>query len=86
MACMQVHSSTKQRTVDPAALLRLKQVLELVPVCASTWWAGIKAGRFPSPVKLGPATTCWRASEILALIDSVSQARPQGGEDEKNDR
>jgi len=83
---MQVHFSTKRQTVDPAALLRLKQVLELVPVSASSWWAGVKAGRFPCPVKLGPATTCWRASEILGLIDSVSQARPQRGEDEKNVR
>jgi prophage regulatory protein len=77
---------TPTKDINPAALLRLPQVLALVPVCASTWWAGVKSGRFPRPVKLGPHTTCWRLSEILALIDSVSQARPAGGKDEKNDR
>lgn len=40
----------------------------LMPVCKSTWWAGVKAGRFPAPVKLGPRTTVWRVEDIRALI------------------
>lgn len=55
--------------VDPQSLLRLRQVLKLVPIGASTWWAGVRTGRFPKPVKLGPRTTAWRASEVLALIE-----------------
>jgi prophage regulatory protein len=31
-----------------------------IPVSKSTWWAGIKDGRFPKPVKLGPRITAWR--------------------------
>lgn len=49
-------------------LLRLKQVLEIIPVSKSTWWAGVKTGRFPQPRKLGPRTTVWRESEIRELI------------------
>ncbi|MGO9605458.1 MAG: helix-turn-helix transcriptional regulator [Candidatus Binataceae bacterium] len=60
--------------VDPAGLLRLRHVLRLVPVCASTWWAGVRSGRFPAPVKLGPRTTAWRASDILTLINSLPSA------------
>lgn len=48
--------------------LRLPEVLALIPVSKSTWWAGIKDGRFPAPVKLGPRTTAWRAEDIRALI------------------
>ena len=59
--------------VDPRALLRLKQVLRLCPIGASTWWDGVRSGRFPKPVKLGPRTTAWRASDVLALIDSLPQ-------------
>jgi prophage regulatory protein len=81
MSCMQVHYSAKQQSVDPAALLRLKQVLELVPVCASSWWAGVKSGRFPRPVKLGRRTTCWRASDVLALIERA--AAGEGGNDRR---
>jgi len=50
-------------------LLRLKQVLELIPVAPSTWWLGVKEGRFPQPVKLGPRTTAWRESEIRKLLE-----------------
>ena len=50
-------------------LLRLPQVLELIPVGRSTWWLGVKEGRFPQPVKLGPRTTAWRESEILPLME-----------------
>lgn len=39
-----------------------------IPVSKSTWWAGIKAGKFPKPVKLGPRTTAWRVQDIRALI------------------
>jgi len=43
----------------------------VVPVCKSTWWAGVKSGRFPSPVKLGPRTTAWRVEDIRALIKAI---------------
>jgi prophage regulatory protein len=41
----------------------------IIPVAKSTWWAGVKDGRFPKPVKLGPRTTAWRVEDIRALID-----------------
>ena len=48
--------------------LRLPQVLRIIPVSPSTWWAGVKSGRFPKPFKLGPRTTCWRSEDIYKLI------------------
>ncbi|HBG06914.1 MAG: hypothetical protein A2075_12515 [Geobacteraceae bacterium GWC2_58_44] len=50
-------------------LLRLSKVLQLIPVGKSTWWAGVKSGRFPKPVKLGPRTTCWYWQDIQPLIE-----------------
>lgn len=42
----------------------------LIPVSKSTWWAGVKSGRFPQPTKvLGPRITVWRVEDIRALID-----------------
>lgn len=49
-------------------LLRLPQVLELVPVSRASWWAGVKCGRYPKSVKLGPRTTAWRLSDIMRVI------------------
>ncbi|WP_336491297.1 helix-turn-helix transcriptional regulator [Methylobacterium nigriterrae] len=40
-----------------------------IPVSRSTWWSGVKSGRFPKPVKLGPRTTVWRVEDIRALIE-----------------
>jgi len=40
-----------------------------IPVSKSTWWLGVKSGRYPQPIKLGPRITAWRVSEIRALIE-----------------
>ncbi len=48
-------------------LLRLPEVLKIIPVSKSSWWAGVKTGRYPEPNKLGPRTTCWRLSDIQAI-------------------
>lgn len=52
-------------------LLRLPQVLTIVPVSRATWWNGIKDGRFPPGIKLGPKTTVWRKSSIDRLIANL---------------
>ncbi len=53
-------------------LVRLSAILAPrgpIPVSRSTWWQGVKDGRFPKPRKLGPRTTVWDARDIHALID-----------------
>jgi prophage regulatory protein len=50
-------------------LLRVKQVLRFVPVSRSNWWAGVKEGKYPQPVKLSERVTCWRAADIRALVE-----------------
>ena len=62
-----------------SGLLRLKQVLKLIPVSAATWWRGVKSGCYPKPIKLGPRTTCWLASDIQALIDRLAQGADLDG-------
>lgn len=54
----------------PDRLLRLPHVLQIVPISKSTWWAGVRSGKFPKPVKLGPRTTCWRQSDIAAFVEN----------------
>lgn len=55
----------------PDALWRLKTVLKHFPISRSGWWAGIKEGRYPAPVRLSRRCVAWRASSIRALIDSL---------------
>ena len=40
-----------------------------IPVSKSTWWEGVRTGRYPKPVKLGPRITAWRVEDIRALIE-----------------
>lgn len=46
----------------------------VIPISASAWWAGVKDGRFPKPIKLSANVTVWRASEIYALMDDREAA------------
>jgi predicted DNA-binding transcriptional regulator AlpA len=44
----------------------------LIPVSRATWWAGIKTGRYPKPVKIGERCTAWRAEDIRSLIEKAA--------------
>lgn len=52
--------------------VRLPQVLSVLPISKTSFWMGVKEGRFPKPVKLGPRTSAWRVEEIRALIENFS--------------
>ena len=45
----------------------------LLPFGPSTWWEGVKSGRFPKPVKLGPRITAWRVEDIRELIEGFAK-------------
>ena len=59
-------------TFPRTGFVRLSSILAPfgpIPVSKSTWWQGVKDGRFPQPQKLGPRTTVWKAEDIRALFD-----------------
>lgn len=46
----------------------------IIPVSKSTWWAGVKSGRYPQPVRsLGLRITAWRVEDIRALIEQATK-------------
>lgn len=53
-------------------LLRKPQVLERLNIPRSSWDRGVRLGRFPKPVKLGPRAVAWTSESIDRLIDSLS--------------
>ena len=59
--------------VAPDPLLSLPEVLSIVGVAPSTWWAGIASGKFPPPVKCG-RRSFWPQSEITAFIENLKRA------------
>lgn len=53
-------------------LLRLKQVLQLIPVCRVTFLMGVKSGRFNiTPIKNGRCVF-YRAEDVRALIEQMA--------------
>ena len=62
-----------ESNISQKGFLRLHQVLELVPVGKSTWWAGCKTGRFPRPIKIGLRASAWRTADILALLEKLGK-------------
>jgi predicted DNA-binding transcriptional regulator AlpA len=59
-----------------SGLIRLPDVLKLIPVGKSTWWHGTSTGRFPKPIKLGKRISAWRVEDIRALIENPHISLP----------
>lgn len=69
--------------------LRLRQILgdkksnppipAIIPIGKSSWWEGVKTGRFPKPIKLGPKTTVWRVEDIRQLISNGIKGNEYAG-------
>jgi len=74
-----VRQKTRRDGLPETGLVRLVQIIgdpkadppipAIIPVGRSTWWAGVKSGRYPKAVKLGAGTTCWRVEDIRTLIN-----------------
>ncbi len=70
-------------TLPETGFLRLRDIIGdrkadpprpgLIPIGASSWWEGVKEGRYPAPTKLGPRTTAWRVEDIRALIERLGR-------------
>ena len=87
--CLKHHISNSKATphsfisLPETGYLRISQIIgnprasppipPIIPVSRSTWWAGVKSGRYPKPSKaLGPRITVWRVEDIRALIERVN--------------
>ena len=52
---------------------RRKGIPPIIPVSKSSWWAGVKSGKYPKPVKLSARCTCWRVEDIRELLERMGQ-------------
>ena len=69
-------------TQASAAFLRIAQIIgdpdanppipALIPIGRSSWWAWVRIGKAPKPVKLSARTTAWRSADIDALIATLN--------------
>ncbi|QQV76495.1 AlpA family phage regulatory protein [Sphingomonas aliaeris] len=52
-------------------LIRLKEVLDLVPLGRSTIYDRMTAGTFPQSLAMGGGVVCWRECEVLDWIEAL---------------
>lgn len=53
--------------------LRLKSVLELIPVSKSTWYRWTQLGIAPKPTQISFRIAAWKAQEIENLLDEMTK-------------
>ena len=70
---IQKGNDPQPRAGNTSRLLRLPQVLARFPVGRSSWYAGIAAGLYPRPVRIGKRSVAWREEEVTALIGIVER-------------
>lgn len=76
-------SASLKNSLPEVGLLRLPQIIgrpahngrpaipALIPVSRSTWWAGVKSGRYPQPTRvLGERITAWHVEDIRKLLSA----------------
>jgi len=39
----------------------------IIPISKSSWWAGVKNGKYPKPIKLSERTTVWLAEDVYNI-------------------
>lgn len=57
-------------------LVRLKSIIAPggpLPISRSSWYAGVKDGRYPKSRKISARVTAWRAEDILQLLEKIEQ-------------
>jgi predicted DNA-binding transcriptional regulator AlpA len=45
------------------------------PIDPATLYRGIRLGRYPAPIKIGPGSSRWLRSECEAVLASMVEAR-----------
>jgi prophage regulatory protein len=82
---IRMHHSTPS-SMPSTGVVRLREIIgdrrrgipAIVPVSKSSWWAGVRSGRYPAAYKLGPRTTAWRREDIAALVAELGTAESVG--------
>lgn len=73
-------ADTQARILAPYGALpatgfvRLADLRQIIPLSDSSIWRRVKAGTFPTPVKLSERVTAWRAEAIRQWLDEQGQA------------
>ncbi len=61
----------KSSCMQVQRLLKIEHILEIFPVCKSTWYNGVKANKYPKPLETGTKYSLWKEKDIKDFINSL---------------
>jgi prophage regulatory protein len=53
--------------IPPITLMRIPQILKMMPVSKSKFWLMVQKGEFPKPIKIG-RSSFWTIEQVQAFI------------------
>lgn len=62
-----IFTSVGQQTVPE--LIRMSELVHLLPLSSATIWRKAKNGSFPHPIKLSDRITAWSRAEVIEWIN-----------------
>lgn len=67
---MDKHTLPVATTLPTEGFVRVPQILQVLPISRSGFWAKVKNGEFPAPVKLSPRVTAWPVGAVRAYLEA----------------
>jgi predicted DNA-binding transcriptional regulator AlpA len=67
----------KYRCMQVEKFLKIEHILEIFPVCKSTWYNGVKANKYPKPLETGTKYSLWKEKDIKDFINSLKYREPK---------
>jgi prophage regulatory protein len=69
--------SQSNNQIPPITLMRIPQILKMMPVSKSKFWLMVQKGEFPKPIKIG-RSSFWTLEQVQDFIqESASQSTGQ---------
>ena len=59
--------SQSNNQIPPITLMRIPQILKVMPVSKSKFWLMVQKGEFPKPVKIG-RSSFWTIEQVQAYL------------------
>ena len=60
-------SMQEDRQETPLVLMRIPQILEIMPISRATFCSMVKKGEFPKPIKIG-RSSLWTQEQVQAYM------------------
>ena len=75
---MSIHTHQTEN-INPHAMYRARDCARFFAIGLSSWWRWVAEERVQRPLKLGPRTSVWQGSYLIALRDRlVADAQREG--------